>query len=296
MVLTFTSHILAFGILMLYTILYPTTLLMLKISRNRRTIYIAMLFIISMIILSVVSYILSPFYFSDLNRIISYIRGIMHLRESSTGPTVGSSPISLFAWPILTYLLTPFMSIASLTVLMIYWFLRRSVKPLALSSYIILLILLNPLSSSGVFFRFLLASILPLSYAIGYLVNEYAAKYRAIILALLIISPTILLATQTASTWGPVITSKEYDELLEAIKHIKEENAVIKTVGMIRYWVEYVVGDPNKVLKGPMPRNLKEPIYIIIFKERKPLPKLRPHEIIVYDGKFVQLRKIMPPR
>ena len=296
MVLTFTSHILAFGILMLYTILYPTTLLVLKIGRNRRTIYVAMLFIFSMIILSVVSYILSPFYFSDLNRIISYIRGIMHLHEYSTRPTVGSSPISLFAWPILTYLLTPFMSIASLTVLMIYWFLRGSIKPLALSSYIILLILLNPLSPSGVFFRFLLASILPLSYAIGYLVSEYAAKYRAIILALLIISLTILLATQTASTWGPVITSKEYDELLEAIKHIKEENAVIKTVGMIRYWVEYVVGDPNKVLKGPMPRNLKEPIYIIIFKERKPLPKLRPHEIIVYDGRFVQLRKIMPPR
>lgn len=208
---------------------------MLKISRNRRTIYVAMLFIISMIILSAVSYTLSPFYFSDLNRIISYIRGIMHLRESSTRPTVGSSPISLFAWPILTYLLTPFMCIVSLTVLMMYWFLRRSVKPLALPSYIILLILLNSLSSSGVFFRFLLASILPLSYAIGYLVNEYAAKYKAIILALLIISPTILLAMQTASTWGPVITSKEYDELLEAIKHIEEENAVIKTMGMIRY-------------------------------------------------------------
>gem|GEM_PF-5027388 len=36
-------------------------------------------------------------------------------------------------------------------------------------------------------------------------------------------------------------------------------------------------------MKGPIPRNLKEPICIIIFKERKPLPKLRPHEIIVYD-------------
>jgi len=269
---------------------------MLKISRNGRTIYVAMLFIVSMIILSAVSYILSPFYFSDLNRIISYIRGIMHLREPSTKLTVGSNPINSFTWPILTYFLTPFMSITPLTVFMIYWFLRRSVKPLALSSYIILLIILNPLSSSGVFFRFLLASILPLSYAIGYLVNEYAAKYRAIIPALLIISPTILLATQTASTWGPVITSKEYDELLEAIKHIEEENAVIKTVGMVRYWVEYVVGDPNKVLKGPIPRNLKEPVYIIIFKKRKTLPKLRPHEIIVYDGRFMQLRKIMPPR
>ena len=295
MVLTFTSHILAFGILMLYTILYPTTLLTLKISRNRRTIYVAMLFVISMIILSTVSYILSPFYFSDLNRIISYIRGIMHLHEPSTKPTVGSSPISLFAWPILTYFLTPFMSIASLTVLMIYWFLRRSVKPLALSSYIILPVLLNPLSSSGVFFRFLLASILPLSYAIGYLVSEYAAKYRAIVLALLIISPTILLATQTASTWGPVITSREYDELLEAVNRIEEENAVVKTVGMVRYWVEYVVGDPDKVLKGPIPKGLKEPVYIIIFKKRKPLPKLRLHEIIIYDGKFVQLRKITPP-
>ena len=50
------------------------------------------------------------------------------------------------------------------------------------------------------------------------MVSEYTAKYRAVILALLIISPIILLAMEAALTWSPIITSEEYDELLEAIK------------------------------------------------------------------------------
>ena len=287
LILTGLTHILAFGILMIYTLVYP--LAMYISGRGKGLLKASIPLIVSIALFTIISYTLYPFYFSDFNRIQSYIGSILTKDlEYQVGRPRPSGP-SL--WNLLTYLITPLALLVASTPLVLHGLIRRKIDQLLFSSYIVLLILLNPLSSSGVFFRFTLSSIIPSALILAYMISRYKGYLEIASITLLILAPTITLSLQVATTWGPTITLDEYRELVEASKYVvTDKSSYARSIGITRYWLEYVVGPDRVVRKSVHPTGT---LYIFISKDRvEPLPPPRPFEEIVFDGEHIQVRRI----
>ena len=103
---------------------------------------------------------------------------------------------------LLIYIIPSLMIIVSITLFIVYELFKRRINCFLLTSYVVCLILFNPLSNVGVFFRFTLSSIIPLSILVGYIVSKYSDHIKALTVILLILIPTLLLSLQIASTWG----------------------------------------------------------------------------------------------
>jgi len=288
LVLTGLTHILAFGILILYTFIYPVILYLnskLKIEFIK-----ALPLMIATITFSIISYTFFTFYFNDFGRIMMYIRSVTRPLLQQVHMESSQALAGIIRGPLLIYMIPSLMIIISITLLIVYELFKRRLNCFLLTSYIVCLILFNPLSNVGIFFRFVLSSIIPLSILAGYIVGLYSDRIKTLMVVFLILIPILLLSLQIASTWGPSIPIEMYSELKDASKYIAEANAIVHPIGIPPYWPEYVIG-PERVIRAPLHPEDK-PIYLVISK-KIPLPPLRPYETIVFNGKYIQVRKII---
>ena len=199
LVLTGLTHILAFGILVLYTFIYPVISYL--NSRLKIEFIKALPLMIAAIIFSIISYPFFTFYFNDFSKIMTYIKSITKPIYQQVHMQSAQALAGIIRGSLLIYIIPSLMIIVSITLFIVYELFKRRINCFLLTSYVVCLILFNPLSNVGVFFRFA-SSIIPLSILVGYIVSKYSDHIKALTVILLILIPTLLLSLQIASTWG----------------------------------------------------------------------------------------------
>ena len=289
-VAVFLTHILAYGILLVYVAMLLIVYLLKREYPKTAKVLVLLIVLIST---SLIAYIVEPFYFSDVQKFVYYMSINISNQRSLRVPVLHPPFAHLHGFLDLTYAFMPIFSLAISVPIVVYELYRKRVNPVLLISFLTLIVLLNPFIEEGVRFRLWLSSIFPVPYILAIAFNRVRPSQHkyGIILGVLILSA--LMAEAVASSWGPTITFGEYKELLyirDSIIGNASRIYYIISSGNQRYWIQYIFGIEHVVHKPVVGK----PNYLLLTK-RLILPLRRPGERVIYDGKYYQVRLIKPP-
>ncbi|MCD6196007.1 MAG: glycosyltransferase family 39 protein [Staphylothermus sp.] len=287
---TLLTHVLAFGMLIVYTI---ALLFILMIRRGLRNNTYLFALVLSFIATSLIAYYIDPFHFNDLEKFMYYTRLGEEVHLQPLGfPQVPRRP-SIFGD--VMYLCVPLCTLSIAIFYLVHTLQWEKIYSIwLLVNTVMLVIMLNPLLEYQVFIRLVYASILPAVFIQGIVaknIGDHVCRH-CLLLGLLVI--VVITGLSVASTWGSVIS---YDEYLE-LEHIKEtiiestntDQYYIIPRGIPHYWAQYVFS-PQHVIHSP--KTCPKCIDYIVLSKKLGISPLRPNEKIVFDGKYFQVRRII---
>lgn len=239
----------------------------------------------SFLFLILVTSLIFPYYFSDVNKGIAFIRDVFFSGSSYKVPGL-FKPKPARTWPTVTFFelayVLPFLVAGIILTIDAYKRRLRNKFILLFSAVLLILLCILPslLGLRDWAWRFMLMSFIPIAFILGSVSldgNQVNFMVLMIILALYILVQT---ANATLLV-RPTISVGMYNDLLR-IRDIMGDNISYRVAfgkGWSRYWPEYLFG------KGFD----SKPIYLIVPKDAPSPPLLWK---LIYDGKTLRLFKI----
>ncbi len=253
LLLTGLTHILVFGIALLFLVLYAAMGLIKTQNRKSLLKSIGVLAIATSLFVIIASLFFSWF-FTDFSKILSFFNSLSEVQSSSisqppsTGPGTPSMPnlwaLSLVGgWGAILLLL----SIGG--ILSFYVWKRSENEALLLLTAVTIVgaIICFPLIPSDYLTRFMLMLVIPaaviLSYGLAVLLRQDTpeVKFFVILLSILCVGFFVTQSISTAMALQPTISYAAYQDLLQMQPLISSDSVIVVTNQHgIYYWIQYV--------------------------------------------------------
>jgi len=283
--LTYLTHILDFGVALLYLVAHSALLII--IGRNKRSIALKTLIanLACITIITVVTLAMKPELFTDIYKGKSLLREIALENEIHITQVFFSEHSGIAIIP--TLIAGAILSFHEL-------YRQRNFKATCIASITIVGATLSlPIIPLKWLWRFTLMEFIPASIIIGYGMSKIRDKNALIALAIVIASPILLQSINTSLKIGPIISSEELKEIKEMRRYI-EENSVIIVRSPALYWVEYITGcNIIKRIDYDIMKHYNH-IYMILhkIKHMQSFPPIPPRSKVIFKGKYFLLAKI----
>ncbi|MFQ6124413.1 MAG: ArnT family glycosyltransferase [Candidatus Heimdallarchaeota archaeon] len=286
LILTGATHILDFGVALLFLFLYP--LIACFIGEDWKSI-VKTPGILSLVVLvfAISAFVVFPSFFTDFYKGLAFLRDLF-TETSETNPMgfIFEPSGGLFIIPIL----------ATGVVLSFYeWRTKKRETALAISTVTIVGVFLSlPFIPQEWLWRFLLMEFIPIAFVLGFAVSKIKRKLISAIFLLLCLLPLVLQGVATSKTIKPTIREVDYHEL-EFIGSFIPSNSVI--VGDLRlgYWVQYITNcNIAKKLSHELWENY-EHVLILIDKLSLRVPPIPPGATKIIEAKHFVLYELRPP-
>ena len=233
LVLTGATHVLDFGVALLFFSLYLVIVLVFNVHRRQ---FVKAVGFISLILglFIAVAFIIFPSLFT------SFFKGFYFLQDIFSASEQGAPIFFLF---------DPrggSMTLFVLTVGVILAVYERRIKEnreavLVLTvTTIVGWLLCLPFIPPEWLWRFLLMEFIPVAIILGYSSSKMERKMALTIFLILVIFPLILQSVEASKNMGPTINEKGYHELAMMSDYIIPSNSVIVVKPQIGYWIQYV--------------------------------------------------------
>jgi len=286
LMLTGATHILDFGIALLFLILYPIAAVLIGVNQKDMAKNVGILLLI-ILLFATAAFLAFPSLFSDFYKGLAFLQDLFS--ETSEGP-----PIQFLLNPMGGAFILPV--IVTGTALSVHeWQLGKKEATLALATVTITGVLLSlPFIPTEWLWRFLLMEFIPISFVIGYSFSKMQTKIATSILLLLCLFPMILQAVAMSGTLRPTIEEVDYHEI-ESMREYILPNSVV--VGDLRYgyWVQYITRtDIAKRLSSELWQNYEHVLLLVDKFSAKP-PPIPPHSTKIFEGRRFILYEVASP-
>lgn len=247
LILTALTHILDFGIALLFLVLYPLiTVIFIPNKKNQlmKKIGFMVLFIFSF---SILTYICFPVYFTDFSKVFVFLNDLfLGESEHSQIQYLFNHLGGIFVIPILTI---------GLIVSLYEW--KMVKKPVTIVTVLIIGILLAfPLIPDGWYYRIVLMEFIPTSFIVGYVTSKITLQLFSTqiyqIIYILIITLLIAQSIYYSKLFKPSINEDNYQEIEFIARYIPNNSIIV--CPQHRYWVQYIT-------RSNVTKNLSEDLW-----------------------------------
>lgn len=313
LILTGLTHILDFGVAILFLVLYTLWAVILNVNRGPFLKSAGIIALALCLFVLVASTFFSPL-FTDFSKALSFLRDLAGPEEAKRppprwglkpkpfAPSAPSAPFSLRVvggWgPILVIL-------SSGAILSIYSWLKKDKEAVLLLAATTSMgaIICFPLIPPNWLGRFMLMTVVPTAIIVSYGLSEISKRMNrtrgnplsdaSTALIMIFLAVSVLQAAEAASKVHPTISYEGYLDLVDMKSRIPPDSVVVADFP-VGYWVEYV--DEVDVEK-PTPEiwSTHQRVLGVFFKDRIPPVYSR----VIYKGRvfvLVELRPIQPPK
>lgn len=287
LVLTGATHILDFGVALLFLGLHLVMAVLLDVNRRPFAINVGIILLVLGTFVGV-AFTAFPSLFTDFYKGLHFLQDLFATSEQ--GP-----PVRFLYDPRGGLMTLPVLAFGAF--LAVYeWKVGRREAVLMLSSATFVGILLSlPFIPPEYSWRFLLMEFIPISFILGYIVSRMEQKTRVIFLMLVVVL-LLFQSVSAARLMGPTIDEEGFREL-ELIGGIVPSNSVVASLvhPRLRYWIEYVL--ICNVTRGLSPRLWLQHQRVFGLVQRsyfsRPLP---PHGMFLEGKTFVLVEFHRPLR
>jgi hypothetical protein len=275
LVLTGMTHILDFGVALLFLCLYLIAAVLLDVNRKSAFKNLGSM-ILLVCIFATAALTAFPSLFTDFFKGVSFLQDLF----AALGET--AHPIMFLFDPRGGALIIPIIAIGFL--LTIYeW--KASNKEAALALLVVSFIgfgLSLPLIPPEWLWRFLLMEFIPIAFILGYSVSKMERRVPVTIFLLVAVFPTVIQGVEASRRMGPIINEKGYTEL-KTMNNVLPANSVVVVDPRFMYWAEYIL--ECNTAKRPSPSLWQSYAHVLgLFSKAKRPPFLRGK--VLFDGEF----------
>jgi hypothetical protein len=289
LVLTGATHILDFGVALLFLSLYLIVGVLLNVNRSLVVKNLgAMALVVGVFVLA--AFTAFPSLFTD------FFKGVYFLEDLFNALGETAHPVLFVFDPRGGALIIPVIAVGF--VLAFYeW--RIHNKEAALVLIVITVIGLGlsfPLIPPEWLWRFLLMEFIPIAFILGYSVSKMERKVAVTIFLLIAVFPVIIQGVEASRLMRPIINEKGYAEL-EAMRDVLPSDSVVVVVFEPRfmYWAEYIL--ERDIAKRPSLSLWQSHAHVLgLFSKAKQPPLLKGN--VLFDGEvfiLIQMRPAFPP-
>jgi len=233
LLLTATTHILDFGVALLFLILYP--LVVLIFSPDKRNYLLKTIGFMLLIILffSILAYLTYPMVFSDFHKGLAFFNALFSGKgEYSEIRYLFDYLSGIFILPIL---------IIGFILSLYEW--KKGKKPVTVITVTIIGLLLTfPIIPDGWYYRIVLMEFIPISFIVGYVTSKTTSKifsnpiYQIIFvfIILILIHQSVLYSKRLS----PSINEEKYQEMEFIMQNVSNNSIIV--CPRQNYWVEYI--------------------------------------------------------
>ncbi|MFQ6074127.1 MAG: glycosyltransferase family 39 protein [Candidatus Bathyarchaeia archaeon] len=287
LVLTGATHILDFGVALLFLGLYLSVAVLLDVNRRLVVKNLGAMFLVVGLFV-IAAFAAFPSLFTD------FFKGLYFLQDLFAALGETAHPILFLFDPRGGALIMPILAIGFL--LAVYeW--RAGNKEAALALMAVALIGLGlsfPLIPSEWLWRFLLMEFIPIAFILGYCVSKMERKVAVTIFLLIAVFPVVIQGVEASRMMGPIINEKGYREL-KAMKDVLPSDSVVVVEPRFMYWAEYIL--ECDIAKRPSPSLWQSYTHVLgLFSKAKqpPFPIAR----VLFNGEvfiLIEMRAAFPP-
>jgi len=285
--LAFLTHSLDFAYTLLYIIVYSIAHIIFT-SHKKSTIIVWAITILTISTLIIASALAFPYYFTDINKGIIFIRDIISPKEGKTArhQLPLGKPKPSRTWPTINYrdigYSIPYLLAGVILLIDVHRREKEKIDtliPLIIATIIACLVGMLPslLNLKEWAWRFLLMELVPIGIITGIATTRPRDKISSLVILTILITPIIIQTGDAVLRVAPTTTLEGYNDLLK-IREIMNNNKYHARCRADKYWFEYVLGPEEE---GPVD-------YIIICKGIPPPPNVfKP----IFHGKYYTLFK-----
>jgi hypothetical protein len=233
LILTGATHILDFGVALLFLGLYLSVAVWLDVNRRLVVKNLgAMVIVVTAFVIA--AFVAFPSLFTDFFKGVSFLQDLF----AALGET--THPILFILDPRGGALIMPIVAVGF--VLAFYeWRANNREASLALAVVTIIGLALSfPLIPSEWLWRFLLMEFIPIAFILGYSVSKMERKVAITIFLLIAVFPVVIQGVEASKRLGPTISEEGYAEL-EEMKTVLPSDSVVVVEPRLMYWVEYIL-------------------------------------------------------
>jgi hypothetical protein len=270
--LTGVTHILDFGVALLFLILYLAVAVLLNVNR-RLVIKNLGILALSVGVFAAAAVTVFPSFFTDFFKGLSFLQALF----AASGE---ANPILFLLDPRGGGFIMPVLAVG--IVLAIYeWKMKKKEAVLSLTVVTAIgLILSLPFVPSEWLWRFLLMEFIPIAFILGYSVSKMERKVAVIIFLIIVIFPIVIQGVEASKHMGPTINEKGYSELV-AMRGVLPSDSVVVVEPRLMYWVEYVT-ELNTV-RSPSPTLWQSYEHVLALIQKTPQSTAPPGRTL-FDG------------
>jgi 4-amino-4-deoxy-L-arabinose transferase-like glycosyltransferase len=306
LVLTGLTHILAFGVALLFLGLYAVLGL---IRTQHRWALVKSLGVLAAVtsLFVVVASVFFSWYFTDFNKVISFFSNLSDVQSTSVSLTAavspGSPPMASFLGLALLGTWGTFIILLSVgVVLSIYVWKHKETEALILLAVVTLVgaMIGFPLIPSEYLTRFVLMLAIPItiftSYGLTIIWRQEMREVKIIAIVLIIFAVGVIVSqgVMTAMALQPTISEAAYQNLVRIQSFVSADSVVvIPNQPGIHYWLEYVI-NADLIGMGQLSPDLWQTythVYGIFFNGQIPSGNY----IIIFQGPLYTLVEYQPP-
>jgi hypothetical protein len=284
LVLTGATHILDFGVALLFLGLYLTVAILLDVNRSLVVKNLgAMVLVVGVFVTA--AFAAFPSLFTD------FFKGVFFLQDLFVALGETTHPILFLFDPRGGALIIPIIAVGF--VLAVYeWRVSNKEAALALTSATVIgLVLSFPLIPPEWLWRFLLMEFIPTAFILGYSVSKMERKVAAIIFLLIAVFPVVIQGVDASRWMGPIINEKGYAEL-EAMRNVLPSDSVVVVEPRFMYWAEYIL--ECDTAKRPSPSLWQSYTHVLgLFSKTKQPPPFYIKKVL-FDGNIFILIEMRP--
>jgi len=268
------THILVFGVFVLYILFFSITLFL--VGEVRRSIYL-----LTPLLLVFIVFVLAPFLTGgDIWKAFNILNKIFYGATFSPPPRV--------EWLLLGY------GAAFASLLVGYGFYRGGetrYSSFFLINGIVCLLINFPLIPRNILFRTQLMTVVPLAFTVGGVASSPRLRVRE--LGGIIFIVILILSLSVHSMYGvrPSIPVGEYNELKSFIGSVDGDVGYVVPDVRLKYWVETLSDDVARRFDPTLLKNYDHLYLVTDFRSRFIPKKVR----LVYEGVFIRVYEFGPP-
>ncbi len=262
LLLTGATHILDFGVALLFLILYPILVFFTK-TEWKTFVKNACILLLTVLVSAVGAFIIFPNLFTDFYKGLAFLQDIF----LETGE---SQPLGFLFDPKGGSFILPVL-LAGVLISFYEWrACNRKAVPAITSVTVVGILLSLPFIPREWLWRFLLMEFIPISFIIGISFSKIKEKSTLTVFLLLCLFPVVLQGVAVSKTMQPTIQDVEYHEL-EIIGNFLKPSSVVIVNFSYGYWVEYVTG--QDIAKKPSIELWQNYAHIFLLLRKPLLPK-----------------------
>jgi hypothetical protein len=275
LLLTGATHILDFGVALLFLMSYLILALFLGVNRKNFVKNAGTLLLITLIF-GILVFLTFPSLFADFYKGLAFLQDLF----KETGQ---SSPLLFLFNPMEGVFILPIL--ATGVVLSFYeWRTGKREATLAIAAFTIAGLLLSlPFIPHEWLWRFLLMEFIPIAFIVGYSMSKMETKITLTILILLSLFPLILQGIAGSGPMRPTIQEEDYTEL-ELIGEFVLSNSVIVVEPRIGYWFQYITRYNFATRLSPELWRSFEHVLLLIDKLSSKIPPIPLNSTKIVEG------------
>ncbi len=279
LILTGASHILDFGVALLFLGLYLVLSVVFNVNRKVAVRNLGAIFLL-VGVFAVIALVGLPSLFTD------FFKGLYFLEDLLAASGETAHPILFLFDPRGGALTVPILAVG--LVLSAYeWKAQNKEAFLPLLAMTITGLALSfPLIPREWLWRFLLMEFIPAGFILGYSFSKIERRIAVAVFLLIAVSPVIVQGVDASRRMGPTITNAGYEEL-KSIRTVVPANSAVVVEPRIMYWVEYVL--ECSIVRRPSPDLWQSYASVLgLFpKNKSPIP---PGQVLFEGDHFVLIR------